>query len=590
MNEITKTSIFIAVAIVLFFIAVLIQPRAPKMVPEKMVGRTLLESFTDPLDIKSLQIVKYDKQAGEAVDFRIAEIDGKWSIPSNQNYPADAADQMSNVVADFYDKKVLSVAYSDQSSNAEMREVHAMYGVVDPQSPNIFNPEDVGTKVTVTGDSQRILANLIVGKEVTDAPGQCYVRIPDQNSVYTIETSTANLSTRFDDWIQKNLLEISSFDLKSLEIDDYDIDTHPLTGEMFSRVHGKMTFDYDPMSSGEKWKLTYYTKADEKTNKVDDKTLGPDEAIDEEKLDKMRSAIDDLKIVDVLRKPESLAKALRENAPVQKLLNEPVLIRAGFHPAEVIKRDGTTVMKLVSSQGALSVKMKDGVVYQLNFGDLAGTQSRSESAESTEAAENEALKVDRYLLVIAEFDESLLEQPAIKPLPEIPTEEAPAEIEKIQKERETIEKENKRLEDAFQQKVADAQKKVKDLNAKFSDWFYVISEDVFKELHQTDADLIKNVISETQKDSTLPKGQFVETMMPAMEYRQETPTETPAAETPVTEIPTTETPMTEILATEALSQPETPVPAEPEAPILNEDHEDEPPQTEETTQTGETAE
>lgn len=590
MNEITKTSIFIAVAIVLFFIAVLIQPRAPKMVPEKMVGRTLLESFTDPLDIKSLQIVKYDKQAGEAVDFRIAEIDGKWSIPSNQNYPADAADQMSNVVADFYDKKVLSVAYSDQSSNAEMREVHAMYGVVDPQSPNIFNPEDVGTKVTVTGDSQRILANLIVGKEVTDAPGQCYVRIPDQNSVYTIETSTANLSTRFDDWIQKNLLEISSFDLKSLEIDDYDIDTHPLTGEMFSRVHGKMTFDYDPMSSGEKWKLTYYTKADEKTNKVDDKTLGPDEAIDEEKLDKMRSAIDDLKIVDVLRKPESLAKALRENAPVQKLLNEPVLIRAGFHPAEVIKRDGTTVMKLVSSQGALSVKMKDGVVYQLNFGDLAGTQSRSESAESTEAAENEALKVDRYLLVIAEFDESLLEQPAIKPLPEIPTEEDPAEIEKIQKERETIEKENKRLEDAFQQKVADAQKKVKDLNAKFSDWFYVISEDVFKELHQTDADLIKNVISETQKDSTLPKGQFVETMMPAMEYRQETPTETPAAETPVTEIPTTETPMTEILATEALSQPETPVPAEPEAPILNEDHEDEPPQTEETTQTGETAE
>ena len=519
MNEITKTSIFIAVAIVLFLIAVLIQPRQQEVVQAEMVGKTLFEDFNDPLAIKGLHIVKYDATAGEPVDFQIAEIDNRWCIPSFQNYPADAPEQMAKVTSELMDKQVLSVAFSDSGSDANLNEVHAMYGVIDPQAANITDPDSAGVKVTLTGDSENMFVNLIVGKEVEGSPHQRYVRIPDQNHVYVIETSPTGLSTKFDDWIEKNLLEISSFDFKSLEVDDYDIDTHPLTGEMIPRVHGNMLFEYDSMASGAKWTLAHYTKADPETNRTQVATLAPGESPDEEKLDQIRSAFNDLKIINVQKKPDSLAKALRENAPVQDLLKEPVLLQTGFFPAQVNKTDGTTLLKLISSQGGLNIRMKDGVVYMLNFGDNAGTQSTT----AVDATEGESIGLNRYLLIKAEFDPALLEQPVITlPLSEIPTEGEPEDIDKIKTEHESIERENQRQQDIFSEKVAEGQKKVDALNTKFADWFYIISEDVFKKIHLTDDDLIKRDAL-PQSESSLPKGQFIETMMPLLENTQNLP-------------------------------------------------------------------
>lgn len=526
MNEITKTSIFIAVAIVLFFIAALVQPRQQTVQQTGMVGKTLFEDFNDPLAVKGLQIVKYDFQSGEPVDFQIAEVENRWCIPSFQNYPADAKEQMANVISELMDKQVLSIAFSDTGSDVNLNEIHAMYGVIDPQAANIPDPESAGVKVTLTGDAEKIFVNLIVGKEVEGSPMQRYVRIPDQNSVYVVETSPANLSTKFDDWIEKNLLEISSFDFKSLEVDDYDIDSHPLTGEMIPRVHGNLLFEYDAMASGQKWELTHYTRANPETNRTEEADLAPGETLDEEKLDQIRNALNDLKIIDVQKKPDSLAKALRENASVRELLKEPVLLQTGFFPAQVNRKDGTSLLKLISSQGGINIRMKDGVVYQLNFGENAGTQSTA-STDDTESM----IGLNRYLLITAEFDPTLLEQPDIQPLPEVPAEGDPGEIEKITAERESIERNNQRQQEIFNEKTAEGQKKVDSLNTKFADWFYIISEDVFKKIHLTGEDLIKKT-APVEAQSSLPKGEFIENMMPLIETEA-----SPAPEEGVTESP-----------------------------------------------------
>jgi hypothetical protein len=45
--------------------------------------------------------------------------------------------------------------------------------------------------------------------------------------------------------------------------------------------------------------------------------------------------------------------------------------------------------------------------------------------------------------------------------------------------------------DEYNEKLAKAETKKNDLNFRFADWYYVISEDVYKKIHLTRADVIK---------------------------------------------------------------------------------------------------
>jgi hypothetical protein len=61
----------------------------------------------------------------------------------------------------------------------------------------------------------------------------------------------------------------------------------------------------------------------------------------------------------------------------------------------------------------------------------------------------------------------------------------------LKAERERIEKENKRKLDEYNDKVAAGKKHKDQLNARFADWYYVISDDVYRKIHLTRADLVK---------------------------------------------------------------------------------------------------
>jgi len=58
-----------------------------------------------------------------------------------------------------------------------------------------------------------------------------------------------------------------------------------------------------------------------------------------------------------------------------------------------------------------------------------------------------------------------------------------AKLESLVAERKAIEQENQRLEDEYQETLKSGEKKVDELNARFGDWYYVISDDVYKQIH-----------------------------------------------------------------------------------------------------------
>ncbi|MCL2622417.1 MAG: DUF4340 domain-containing protein [Planctomycetaceae bacterium] len=505
MNEITKTSIFIGIAVVLLLFAWLVQPREHGIVTDDIIGKQLLENFTDPSQVKELQIVKYIPESGDLIDFRVADVGGKWCIPSHQNYPADADEQMGLVASAFVDQKVLDIAYKDTGS-LDLREMHATYGVLDPESKSLGTGDSVGVKVKFIGDNQRILAALVIGKEVENTGGrQSYVRVPEQNTVYVMAINKDHLSTKFDDWVEKNLLDISSYDLNSVRMQDYSTDLveteHGIA--MVPIFHSFFKVGYNPMSLSDKWQLDMLQRLDPRTGQRMDVTLAPDEMLNESKLEEMRQAFDDLKIIDVLRKPESIASAQRAGEVFVKSTEDiDTLQNVGYmlHARETA--DGMTAIRIYSRQGEAFIDMNDGIVYHLMFGNLTGTNIADSASASTSESGGEStadigisaatnvLSANRYLMILADFDESIVEKPAPVPLIEVPEDADEQEIARLKQLRDSDERYNKQLEDEYLAAIDTGKRRAQELNRRFADWFFVISDDVFKKIHVTDSDLI----------------------------------------------------------------------------------------------------
>ncbi|NLE40036.1 MAG: DUF4340 domain-containing protein [Pirellulaceae bacterium] len=533
MNENTKTASFVVVAAVvagLCFGMAWIQAPGGDQSLDEQVGKSLFPDFQDPLSAVSLEIVRYNEGTGDRTRFEVAQVNDIWSIPSHDNYPADAERQLADAAADLIDLKILGVA-GDRSSD------HALYGVIDPTDKELGpGTEGVGMKVVMKGEKDKSLVSMIVGKEDPDSPGLRYVRKPGQDAVFTVKLSTDRLSTDFGDWIEKDLLKLNRWDIREVFIQDYTIDE----ARQVQIQRGQITVAHDE-SGDPKWKLVADREMDEEGQWVDI-PLGPTEELNPAKLDTMASALDDLQIVDVVRKPAGLSANLAADESFAEDTEARVsLARRGFHAVEM--EPGK--VEILSNRGEIRVLMNDGVEYVLRFGGIAGDAStETEGGESTKG-------VNRYLFVTTEFNPRAIPQPELEPLPtaepvkeqpeaeekaetpeepkkpetkepaepktdssaedepkENPEDEKAAEDQgessadadlkakdaakaKLEQQREQAEKENKRKQEEYEQKLADGKKRVAELNARFADWYYIISESVYQEIHLGRSDLIK---------------------------------------------------------------------------------------------------
>jgi hypothetical protein len=246
MSELQKTLSFVVVGLLALGIGFVSKPSAAGMDENSLIGSNLTKTFDSPDKAKRLRIVRVDEDTAERHQFEVAEQNGLWSIPSKDGYPADAAKQMADAATSLMGRKVLHVA----SENAGD---HEQYGVIDPLSDKLeAGQKGVGTRVTMWDDQNNTLADLIVGKAVRDAEGQRYARKAGQDVVYVIEIDPSKLTTKFEDWIEKDLLKLSAWELQQVQVKDYSAELVPavtqdgrFTVQLTLDPRAEMTFKYD---------------------------------------------------------------------------------------------------------------------------------------------------------------------------------------------------------------------------------------------------------------------------------------------------------------------------------------------------------
>jgi hypothetical protein len=341
-QENRKTVIYVLVAGIALVVAwEPWRPTAPADAPPPAVGAKLFRDFDDPLKAESLEITSFDEGTATIRPFKVAKLDGVWSIPSHSNYPADAKDHMAQAATSLIDLEILGVTSTSPGD-------HQLYGVIAPDAQKLTpGMTGVGMQVTLRDGKNKALADLIIGKEVKGQPSQRYVREAGRDTVYTVALKTDQLSTKFEDWIEKDLLKLNSFDVREVAINDYSIKENftpdgKLGLSMEPRLKMKLAFD-DAKSSWSVAEMSEFA-ADGKESPA---KLADDEEVNSQKLNDLKTALDNLLIIDVERKPKGLSDELRVS---EEIVNDNEargsLLARGFYPIPM--KDHT---EMFSSEG-----------------------------------------------------------------------------------------------------------------------------------------------------------------------------------------------------------------------------------------------
>ncbi len=555
MSEMAKTLTFMAAGALALIAAFFVVPTDKTVDTTELIGQHLNDF--DAGDAKRMKIVKFDSDTASTREFEVAEENGLWRIPSKEGYPADATKQMAEAATSLIDREILRIAATSPTE-------HEKLGVVDPTGKLDSKAQGVGTRVTLHDIDNSVLTDMIIGKKVKDADGQRYVRDADKDVVYVVNMDPKALTTKFEDWIEGDLLTINPFDVKQVDIKDYSAELvfNPLTANIQARwePRGEMAVTYDEVDA--KWSAKSLKKFDKASKKYVDFPIPDGEELNEEVLNALRDGLDDLKIVDVERKPAGLSADLKAGSDFAKDAEAAEdLMNRGFAP---MTNEETKQEDILSSEGEVICSLKDGVEYVLRFGNLQvdsqGTDKPSEEVEGQpETADKKSNdSVNRYMFVMARFNENMIEKPELEELPALPadapaeetpaeaSEETPAEsaettdeaapaeatadaekpeaetkensesttgeaespeavadavegeeakpddaeeqakqkeLEDIIAARKEIEQENQRRMDEYNAKIKAGKEKVAELNERFGDWYYVISNDVYQQVH-----------------------------------------------------------------------------------------------------------
>ena len=552
MSEGTKTACFWGVALVALGVAgVAAWPRTSGEAQRSFINQPLFPEFTDPLAATSLEIITFDEEEGRPEKFEVGKQDGSelWTIKSHGGYPADAFEQMRDAATALVGLKILDV----QTSNAED---HDDLGVVEPNLEKLQSGDvGIGRLVSFRDASNDRLASLVIGDPVKDEAEKRYVRIPGQDPVYVVKLDESHLTTSFRRWIEDDLLLLSSIEIGGVEIQDY------LATPAQTRFVRARNYTADIGKDGSDWFLERLLEFDPNDEFIEPTIVKVDDPNDlnTTRLNEMADALDDLKIVDVVRKPEGMNADLSNSKELAQNKNALASLgQRGFFPQ--FNSDGG--FDIYSANGELHVTLNDGVRYIMRFGNIAGLSESEMDGEGESGPEVIEAGVNRYLLVTTDVDESMFPIPQLKSIPQSieelkkslgvvdgasqaaedagETESGPegdasetadegsdSEVEdseetefaddenqmseeewqeRLEAEQEIITKQNQRLMDERKDKLATAEERVAKLNARFADWYYVIPEETFAKLRIKRNDLLQS--SGTGNLNVAPKFDF----------------------------------------------------------------------------------
>ena len=450
MSETRVTAIYGGAALVLLLFAFLAAPRT--VTPEEFVdrGEAFFPEFDDPNKATTLEVIEFDEETASAKPFKVTFKEGLWTIPSHHDYPADGKDRLAKTAAG-----VIGINKDDYRSNNVSD--HEAFGVIDPLDEAVTSLQGRGKRVTIKDEGENVLADFIVGKQVEDRAKFRFVRIPGQKRVYAARVDL-DLSTKFADWIEADLLEVEKSSILGATLKDYTINER--TGFVNQRDTLVLSKQDDD------WKANRMSASQE---------------VDSTKMADLIGAVDDLNIVGVRRKPEGLSVSLSRSEGNIPLTQEALisLQQKGYY----FTRDGS----LLSNEGELQTVTDQGITYTLRFGEvLYGSGDAITAGSGSSDTSGSGPGENRYLFITTSFDSSQLPEP-----PQPKNTDFSGKEEKDLSEADKANKQLKEKHDEWQEKIENSRKRNEELNQRFANWYYVISSESFDKLRLTRKDLVK---------------------------------------------------------------------------------------------------
>lgn len=492
-TDLKKTLAFAGVALLLVATA-LATTRSRDYSAEEFLkdqGKPFFPEFKDPSSAAALEVIDFNADLASPTPFKVEYQKSKgWVIPSHHDYPADAKKRLADTASGVIDLKKDFIV----SDNPEQ---HEELGVIDPLDTKSTSFKGRGKRVTLKDQSGSVLADLIVGKAVKDHAGQRYVRIPGQKRTYGVNIN-ADLSARFGDWIETNLLKLDAFKVTRVTIDNHKVDHERGTvkkGDVLAltRKDGSSPWNLEPTPPGR--------------------------VLDTAKAGTLTSALGDLKIVGVRAKPPGLSAELKAGGGGEGVKLSQGSLAALEARGFYMTRNG----QLVSDQGDVYISTDEGVVYLLRFGEVTvatgealtagseeeekGTTKKSDDAKKKDEPESPGSSDNRFLFVMAQFDPTLIPKPESMRLAEAEAPELPTHV--FARDEAQIKADDAKLETdrkEYERKLEEGKKKAKELTDRFAGWFYVVPGDAFRNIVVDLAGLTKDPNAAPPAMPNLPGG------------------------------------------------------------------------------------
>ncbi len=397
-QQLVRTLAFVAAAVVLAGGAYMAYPRAEEFRVSEAVKKPLFPQFKDPQQAARIVITRIDEELGQLMEFEVVKDPQRkiWVIPSHERYPADDEDRIRDASTALID--LIPVDFVSQESRDQ-----ATFGLLKPSQETEASQTGIGLLVSVEDAKGNKLAELIIGKkgrkgnsddDAVDSGELYFVRRPGQDAIYVAEIDPGVFSTQFKDWIKEDLLQLDSFDVRRVEIDDYTVPHEVRNSERGIQIRPdvenlkrrlRAVIDWD--DTGGQWSLKSLTTY-QGTRPIPT-SLGELEELNSEKLNDLKQTLSSLKIVNVRRKPEGLGADLKAGRDfLDKRESLISLQTVGFYPWP-----SGNQLELFAENGELVVATKDGVEYLLRFG-------------RTDSVEVDSDQLNRFLMVTARIDES----------------------------------------------------------------------------------------------------------------------------------------------------------------------------------------
>ncbi len=356
-SPMTTTAVVLGVLAVGTAIPAWYRPAAVDTLSADLSGQPLVKGNKEiaPEQIVELTVATWDDSLGKAKIFNVRKNDGKWTIPSYFNYPADGGSRVGNTAGGF-----LNVPRGPRVTQDAKQ--HKDLGVLDP-TPKEGAVASTDKRVTLKDQSGAVVVDLIVGNMASNGDGMRYVRDADSNDVYTAKVN-ADISTTFTDWVETGLLKFSTDDVRSIIVSDYFVD------EASGSVKTRAETAFDRKDSASDWTTTAQVPADKQVAK------------------------------DVVNKILSESTGLRLQG-VRPYRNEWLMAR-GFY----VGND----KQLYGNEGRVVITTKDGLRYALFFGETALSddvdQKEDDIKKQKEAAKDKKITGNnRYLAIFVQYDE-----------------------------------------------------------------------------------------------------------------------------------------------------------------------------------------